>query len=338
METRSTPRPLVLTSQYGYEALRPEIRRGALNRKRRGAYVGPWQEVPEYWDRRRAELRELCAAIVATSSCTIAFSHATAADLLGLEAPPVERPEVVQRSRPCAGMAPDVVRHYRPDLTEADIVLVDGLPVTTIARTAVDCALACSPPHALAIVDAALRRLGGVSRFEREESMERQELVRALLREQLEGRGPVRHARRAREILTFADGFAEKGGESWLRWLVLVQGLPVPELQLPIPTSRATFYPDQMWSAAARRSPKPLIAEYDGAGKYRQNPSDAVIDQTDRESAIKDVTDADFLRFTKRDHRDPNGAARRLLRALPDVERVSRPLLLARSSASRRGS
>lgn len=337
MASRPSPRPLVLTSQYGFDNLRPEIRRGEIERVRRGAYVGRRDAPLDYWDQRNMELWEHCAAIAATTSCTFAFSHATAAALLELEAPAIDRPEIVQRSRPCAGMAADVVRHYRPSLTEAEIDWVGGLPVTPVDRTAVDSALSCSPPHALAIVDAALRRLANVSRFERELSIERQEVVRAHLRELLDQLGPVRHVRRAREVLSYADGFAEKAGESWMRWLVLVQGLPVPELQLPVVTSRTTYYPDQMWPASTRGSAKPLIAEYDGSGKYDENPGDAVIDQTHREQLIKEVTGADFLRFTKRDRRDPNAAARRLLREFPaTTERVARPLLLVRSTARRR--
>lgn len=147
----------------------------------------------------------------------------------------------------------------------------------------------------------------------------------------------MRHARRAREILALSDGLAERGGESWLRWLVLVQGLPRPELQVPVPTAATTFYTDQMGPKAITGGQQPIVAEYDGVAKYRDDPSEPVIDQTHREELIKEATGATIFRFTKRDRRDPDAAAARLWRAFPpELERTPRPLLLARAPSRRR--
>lgn len=336
MSRRPAPRPLLLAAHHGFDQLRSDVRAGGLIRVRRGVYVEATNARLGRWERQRLELRELCAAITATTTCLFAFSHETAAALWELEAPPISRVEIVQRSRPSAAMAPDVIRHYRPDLSEADIVQLDGLPVTPIERTAIDCALVSSPPAALAIVDSALRRLAEVSRFQRESSIERQNGVRAHLLERLAERGAVRHVRRGREILSLANGLAESGGESWARWLALVQGLPEPELQMPVETTIKTFYTDGMWTTLLTGG-KLIVIEYDGTEKYSDNPGEAVIDQTNREQLIKDATGATIVRFTKRDRRNPNAAATRLLRAFPSgVERVRRPLLLARSPHRRR--
>lgn len=338
MPERPEPRPIVLASAHRFDELRREIRHGDLIRVRRGAYVESGTEVLDHWDRREMELREFCAAVAAPSTCTFAFSHETAAALWHLEAPAIERVEIVQTFRPCAGMAGDLVRHYRPDLSEADIAWRFGLPVTPVERTAVDCALLSSPPAALAIADAALRRLARVTRFDREGSIARQTVVRQRLLAQLAERGPVRHARRARVVLTSADGLAERGGESWLRWLALVQGLPVPQLQIPVPVDGKTFYTDQWWPSTTTGAPTPIVAEYDGVEKYTDNAAEVVIDQTHREQLLVDATGATFLRFTKHDRRRPNAAARRLLRAFPaEIERMPRPLLYPRPPHRRRG-
>lgn len=333
---RLTARPVVLTSQHGYDQLRPEIRSGLLEPLRRGAYVPPVREGVDRWQQREADVLARCRAVAASLRSGFAFSHETAAALRDWQAPVSDKVHVVQRYRVGRGAAPDIVRHHDPDLGVDEIVHVRGLPVTAPERTVVDCALAGSPNVALAIVDAGLRALAQVTRFERELSIERQHAVRVRLLADLARRGPVRHVRRAREVLAQSNGLAEYGGESWLRWLALVQGLPVPELQVPVEIDGTTYYLDMMWRGGVLDGGSPVVAEYDGVAKYGQIdgrgtlPGEAVVSQTDREQRIVDATGARFLRFTKRDRRDPNRAARRLLGALPAVERRPRPTLLSR--------
>ncbi|GAB2596594.1 hypothetical protein GCM10027067_04570 [Pseudactinotalea suaedae] len=330
------PRPVVLTSTFGFDQLRRELRRGEIERLRRGAYVEPIAPGVDPWQQREADVLSRCQAVAASLRCSFAFSHETAAALRSWQAPVTDTVHIVQRFRPGQSRSDDVIRHYCPDLDEQDVVWLHGLPVTAAERTAVDCALLSSPPVALAIVDAALRSLGSVSRFRRAESSERQETIRADLLERLADRGSVRHVRRAREVLVHANGFAELGGESWLRWLALVQGLPAPELQVPIATARGVFYPDAMWPESMVPGGRPVLAEYDGVDKYAatpggRGPGERVVRQTDREQLLVDATGARVLRFTKHDRRDPNGGARRLLRAFPSgMPRTPRPLLLSR--------
>jgi len=240
--------------------------------------------------------------------------------------------EIVQRTRPGASRSADIVRHYRPDLSAHDIELIAGLPVLRADRTAVDCALGSEPPIALAIVDSALRQMAGVTRFDRVGSIERQDPIRERFLELVEERGSVRHARRARAVIRHASGLAEFAGESWMRWLALAHGLPIPELQLPIDVSGTTLYPDLMWTAPILDRRRPVIAEYDGVDKYGLdgNPGLAVVEQTEREQRLVDVTRATFLRFTRYDRKNLETAARRLLRAFPGVAREPRPELLTR--------
>lgn len=337
--SRPPARPVILTAAHGYGNLRREVRRGELEQLRRGAYVPPRAADVDRWAQWDADLVSRCRAVAASLQGVFAFSHETAAALRDWQAPVRDVVHIVQRYRSGRRSAPDIVRHYRPDLTDTDIVLVRGLPVTAPARTLIDCTLLSSPPTALAIADSGLRAMARVKRFERERSIEDQEVVRSALLFDLEARGTVRHVRRAREVLRYADGLAEFAGESWLRWLVLARGLPEPELQIPVTTPAGTFYADMMWRGEAARGGRPLIAEYDGTDKYAAGGAgqvgEVVVAQTDREQHIRAATGADVLRFTKRDRRNPNRAARRLIDALPNVERSPRPALLARPRHSR---
>lgn len=327
-------RPIVFTASYGHDELRREARRGELTQLRRGAWVGPRQPDGDRWSRERSELWERCRAIQNSLRSGFAFSHVTCAGLRDWQAPISPQTHIVQAYRAGTTTSADITRHYVPTFSEEDVVYLDGLPVTRPIPTAVACALTCPPPISMTIVDAALRELASVRREDRKGSQVRQEDVREQLVQELASRGRVQHVRRAREIIAFANGFAEFGSESWLRWLVLVQGLPVPELQVPIATIRGIRYPDLMWREDL---PEPLLAEYDGVEKYRpdqlrQAPGELVVDQTDREQLLKAATGADvLLRFTRHDKRDPHGAARRLLGAFPPgFPRTPRPLLLAR--------
>lgn len=323
-----TKRPaLVLVSQNDRETVRRAARGGIIGHLRRGAYVRESAELAQApsWKRDAALLLPRCEAVASTLTCTFAFSHATAAGIHGWDGPASPRLHIVQRTRPGGGKSRDIIRHFAPDLQDSDIVMIDGLPVVTPEVAAVQCALAYEPETALAWVDSGLRKEARVVRFDREASIERQDALRTAWLESLAARGPVRHARRAREVLFYANGLAEFPRESWLRWVALASGLPVPELQVPIQTPGTILYPDMMWPDAS-----PLMVEYDGMDKY-DDVGAAVVAQTDREQALIDTTHGRVVRFTRHDKRDRAAAFRRIYRAFETPPPLTpRPLLLAR--------
>lgn len=100
-----------------------------------------------------------------------------------------------------------------------EIEAVDGMYVTTAARTALD--LACRYPlgKAVAAVDALARatqlKIADVE----------------LLAERHKGR---RGIRRARRVLGLVDPGAESPRETWLRLLVIRNGFPRPKTQIPV--------------------------------------------------------------------------------------------------------
>lgn len=144
----------------------------------------------------------------------------TASALHGAEWVDEERPvELIHDNR---HRQPDLL--IRGDLTQDDeVTLIDGIPVTTPARTAFD--LACWNPRAEAVaaVDALMRatRLA-LSDIE-------------IIASRYPGRRGSESARRA---LAVVDAGAESPQETFLRLAIIDAGLPRPHTQIPIYDTR----------------------------------------------------------------------------------------------------
>lgn len=143
-------------------------------------------------------------------------------------------------------------RHRLPGLTprsdrlsQNDVCVSAGLPVTTPARTALD--LACWHPlvKAVAAIDA-LARATDLKIADAE-----------LLAERQGGRRGIIQARR---VFGIADAGAQSPKESWLRTLLVEAGLPRPETQIPIHDEfgKAIAYLDMGWEDLK------VAVEYDG--------------------------------------------------------------------------
>jgi len=134
----------------------------------------------------------------------------------------------------------------RGDRIEDDeIVLIDGIPLTTPARTALD--LGCWHPadKSVAAIDSLMRatdvKLAAVG----------------LLVERYPAR---RGIRRARVALGLADAGAQSPKETWLRLLLIRAGLPRPQTQIPVHDDFGDFvaYLDMGWDDVK------VAVEYDG--------------------------------------------------------------------------
>ncbi|GAA2269573.1 hypothetical protein GCM10009853_023980 [Glycomyces scopariae] len=108
----------------------------------------------------------------------------------------------------------------------AEVTVVDGLPVTTLARTLVDCAADLPRLEAVAAADQFLRA-----------GVDTRRLAAAL--EPLHGD----RLRRANAALLAADPRAESPMESWTRCLISDASLPapVPQLRVRTPNGRSRF-------------------------------------------------------------------------------------------------
>lgn len=267
-------------------------------RLRRGAYLGPADAGPgpDHVERRRVALARI-RAVDADRRSPSWFSHTSAALLwrCDLLRPPADV-HVTQRSRPHSHGDPAVVRHHGA-LEDVDRTTVDALPVTTLARTAVDCACLLPREEGLVVADSAARLGADPAR------------IQQLLAE----RGGRRGITRAREVLSFADGRAESPGETLTRWHLHRFGLPAPELQVVIETAGGRFRADLGWPEAR------LLVEFDGFVKYSGGGARAAADVVFAEKRRQDALEEAgwrVLRVTWTDLRGPAALARRVRAAL----------------------
>jgi hypothetical protein len=136
-------------------------------------------------------------------------------------------------------------------LSDDEVVEIDGLPVTTPARTAFDMGRYLPRAQALSRLDA-LRRVA---------TFQTSDVARCIDRY-----GPVRGVRQLRELLPMIDCGAESPKESWLRLLIVDAGLPAPETQIPVLDGGFPIaYLDMGWRDIR------LAVEYDGDQHRERN-------------------------------------------------------------------
>ncbi|MBX9719718.1 MAG: hypothetical protein K2X36_12890 [Microbacteriaceae bacterium] len=150
-----------------------------------------------------------------------------------------------------------VLTRHRRELVDAP-VWIDGMPVTSLAETVLDIARVAPFPAALAMGDAALRRLNHALPAGRGAGVSHRELERVL------GSADVRRGRaRVRRVLGVIDARADRPGESLSRATMIALGVPMPELQHRIVSASAkVYYLDFYWPA------QNIGADFDGRIKY----------------------------------------------------------------------
>jgi hypothetical protein len=163
--------------------------------------------------------RERLLLLASVLPSDTAFSHATAAWLLGA---PIDRPpraHIALTPRRVLPQRADLVVHQRL-LTADDVaVLPDGLRVTSGAQTFLDLSATLRPHDVVAMGDALLR-------------------AAHLTPEGLAGRlaraDRVRGVIRARACAPLLSPLAMSRPESWMRYWLLTSDLPRPQPQVPI--------------------------------------------------------------------------------------------------------
>jgi hypothetical protein len=200
------------------------------------------------WRRHEALHLLRVRATLARVTTAFWFSHETAALLWGCWVwrlgTDVHLTQLSTPPPPVRGLLP--LRRHTGALPETDRAHVDGLPVTTPTRTALDCACAMTPERALGVVDSALRAGADLATL----------TARA---EQEVGR---RGIRRARRVIAMADARSDSVGESRTRWQLAAAGLPAPELDVAVETFLGTRWVDLGWPDLQ------VGIEFDGAIKY----------------------------------------------------------------------
>lgn len=276
------------------EDLRRAARAGSLVRIRHGAYVptAAWtsaDEVERYRLRVRAAARRLAEPV---------FAHESAAamwrlPLLGTWPSDVHVLLAVARG---TASTRGVRRHRVAVVPESGVV--DGVRVTTVARTVVDLARTGSFARGLVLADDALRRY---------------RVALDDLGREVAAAGSGRGVRAARRVVDEADAGAESPGESLSRARMIELDLPRPALQHEVRDGRGLvgrvdfFWPEQG-----------VVGEFDGRLKYRAGgvgdrtaAEERVWAEKRREDRLR-ATGLRVVRWTWRDASDPARLARLL--------------------------
>lgn len=165
-----------------------------------------------------------------------------------------------------------VVKHAGP-LSDSEIEVVDGVQVTTLARTCVDVALTCLFADGLAMVDAALA--SGIVTHD--------DLVRLLA-----DRPTARRRASACRLIEFGSPKAGSAGESLARLRLFELGAPQPSLQEPFDDADGLIgFVDLWWEEFG------IALEFDGDHKYTnpryangRTPAQIALDERKRERRL----------------------------------------------------
>lgn len=271
---------------------------GSVTRVGRDAYV-----VGGRASRERDDLVERGVAVSRRLGEGGVLSHVSAAALHGLPlwGLPTGR---VTASLPQAGRGhrrtPSLVVYDAP--LDGAVTVVDGIPVTTPARTAVDLARAHRLDPAVCVADRVLAR--GLAGTEE-------------LRRHVDAAAGFRGVSRARRMLDLATGEAVNPLETRSRLAVLRGGLPPAEVNVDLYDESGGFLarPDFLWRAWR------LVGECDGLEKYTLGGTDkasvkaAIAEEKAREERLR-AAGWVIIRWMWRDLDDPRALVRRIRAAM----------------------
>lgn len=274
-------------------------RHGILRSLQRGAYMPSVALDPlDQRQRHRMKIRATLAGLRRPA----VISHASAAILHGIPLWSVPLGLVhVTRRPPASSDRSSRLRVHVARLSDDEVCEIDGMSVTTVARTLLD--LGRSVPFESAVVSAD---------FALHNSMTSAPALVAMASEMSGIPGSLEASR----MVAFADGASESVGESRSRVAIARLGLTSPTLQMEIlnETGRQLAVCDFGWRQDS------VVGEFDGKIKYGrllrtgQSPGDAVFAEKRREDAIRDQG-WEVVRWVWADLSSPRVIAQRIIRA-----------------------
>ena len=236
--------PFVGSAAVANGELRKSALRTRYTRVFRDVYVSPGTELTPLVRAKAGWLWSLRRGIVAGNSAAAVHG----AQWVDAEAPL----EMIHSNRnPLAGL------HVRTEeISDDEIIWVDEIPVTSVARTALDIGSWYPRDDAVPALDA-LARATDVKAAD----------VELLIQRYARRRG----IQRARTALDLMDGGGQSPQETWLRLILIDGGLPRPQTQIPVCDGPGDpfAYLDMGWEDIK------VAAEYDGeehrASSWRYN-------------------------------------------------------------------
>jgi hypothetical protein len=255
---------------------------------RRMSHAAPDHAAPDH-SAQRAHLRERIAVFARGLPADALIAQEAAAVVHGLATYRV--PPIIDTTRTRGrGQVTSDLRISRAGLRASDYDCVDGIPVTSLARTVVDIARRRPFREGLVVADSALAR----------------GLGKAQLHDVLRHQWTWPYVARAMPVVRYADGRAESALESVVRSRFIELDLPLPRLQVTIRAGR-TFVGrvDFDWDAWG------VVGEADGRVKYL---ADELWAEKVRQDALED-TGREVIRWTWTTAHAPDAEFRaRLLR------------------------
>ena len=290
---------------YTGSQIRARLKSGVWLAVRRGMYAGtPKLDHLPPWDQTTAlHLLAVRAAHRAQPGAAAVVSHQSAAALHGLPTWGLTFDHVhLTRLDAMSGRIRAGVRHHAGAITDADVLVVDGVAATAVARTVVDTACLSSYEAAVAVADAALHR-----------RLTTPDELRAVL-ETVRGWPGSGTAQAA---VGFADGRCESPGESRLRILMDNHGLPTPALQVPFASGAGVHARVDFYFRGER-----VIVEFDGMVKYKDDASAVVVKEKQREDLFR-ASGFIVVRVVWSDLDQPKTVVRRIAAALEQGRQAS---------------
>lgn len=235
-------RAAALAAGHTESAVTRRLANGRWTSLRRGAF-SPYAEL-EADQRWRAEVVAAAGAFAGE----LVLSHAHAARAHGLPQP-LGGWGPLTFTRTSGSRRRDTALVYVASLDPSDITIFGRMPVTSLARTVIDCARTLPGRDALAMADAALRS-GRLTAGDLGRTLQRQ------------GHWPG--VARARVVVGRADGRRESPAESWSAWAFAEHGVPAPLWQVEVRDARGALAGrvDSWWKEG-------VAGEVDGRAKYR---------------------------------------------------------------------
>jgi predicted transcriptional regulator of viral defense system/very-short-patch-repair endonuclease len=301
LDIRSTRQ--LLQEGYTHAELAQLAKIGRLDRVRRGAYGSSVDESLDAMEQQRRLVR----ATIPYLARDAIVSHASAAALHGLDlyATRLDRVQVTRPERP-GGKARPLTNVHAAPVEESEVVEIDGIAVTSVARTVADMARALPFASAVVTGDSALRN--GLARDELRECLDRMRRWPGVVR--------------ARRVAAFIDGRSESAGESRSRAGFVDSAIAPPELQFEIRDDRGYFIGRVDFAWVDMRT----VGEFDGKIKYGRlltaaDGRDAVYQEKLREDALRDLG-WQVVRWTWPDLDRPTDIAAKLRRAFARTKTV----------------
>ncbi len=281
--------------------LRRACRAGQLVRIRHGAYASR-----EMWEARTREARHLLLSRLAYefARTEVALSHVSAAVIHGAPLWDLSLLEVhLTRTDRKAGRREVGVVQHRGRLRKRDVVLVEGIKVTSPTRTALDLTTLTDLEHALPAMDHFLRT-GQTSKDQLRTSARDMARWSNTLGTDL--------------VINFADGRRESLAESRCAVMLIGTGKPAPVPNYEIRDA----YGNVLWRVDFAWPELGVFLEFDGKVKYRkflkegEDVTDAVLREKKREEQICRLTGWRCIRLTWADLERPAATIRYIISVL----------------------